>query len=235
MKRTAAGAGPSCGGAATPCGPGRRGRPGVRDERLRRLGAGIAGPDVVADHGVELIDRRRAPEYGRTATGPAAVQKATNLTPLFISEPGRDPEINNRENILLAPRNRRSQHLERATRDYRIAGGRAVNVDGLRLCGSSFSKNVIGPVRRTARYEPGLLIDPGSVRGRHQGLRRLMRVPVDGARSALTCDGSDSATETGDHESGNDNPARGLGTNHSRRGFAAMFTVRPVGPHDHVP
>jgi hypothetical protein len=215
--------------------PGRRGRPGVPDEQQRRLGAGIAGPHVVADHGEKLIDRRRAPESGRTAAGHAAVQKATNLTPLFISEPGRDPEINNRENILLAPRNRRPQRLERAIRDYRIAGGRAVNVDGLRLCGSSFSKNVVGPVRRTARYDPGLLIDPGSVRGRRQGLRRLMRVPVDVARGALTCDGSDSATETGDHKSGNDNPARGLGTNHSRRGFAAMFTVRPAGPHDHVP
>ena len=86
-------------------------RPGVPYERQRRLGAEIAGPNVVADHGVELIDRRRAPESGRTAAGHAAVQKDTNLTPLFISEPGRGPEINNRENILLEPQNRRSQQL----------------------------------------------------------------------------------------------------------------------------
>jgi hypothetical protein len=35
-------------------------------------------PNVVADHSVELIDLRRAPEYGRTAVGHAAVQKAIN-------------------------------------------------------------------------------------------------------------------------------------------------------------
>src|SRR3984885_10191853 len=86
-----------------------------------------------------------------------------------------------------------------------------------------------------ARYEPVFLVDPGSVRSRSQSFGGLMRVPADVAPGAVTCDGSDSATETSDHKSRNDNPARGLGTNHSRRGFAAMFTVRPAGPHDHVP
>jgi hypothetical protein len=57
--------------------------------------AAAPGDDAARRH-------RRAAESGRSGAGHPAVREARNITPLFISGPGRDPEINNRENVLLA-------------------------------------------------------------------------------------------------------------------------------------
>jgi len=62
-----------------------------------------------------------------------------------------------------------------------------------------------------------------------------MPIRADVAPSALTCDASCRCAEAGDHESGDDNPACGLGPGHSRLRFEAVLTVWSASPHDHIP
>jgi len=68
-----------------------------------------------------------------------------------------------------------------------------------------------------------------------KAVRWLMRAHMNVATDAVTRRCRCSGTETDEHESWNENPARCLGANRSRRGYTASVAHRSDGPHDHIP